>query len=164
MSHGAATRLAKASDAAAVARIYHPVVAETPASFELVPPTAAEMRRRIAKAHLWLVYEKGGKVIGYAYASPHHDRAAYRRSVNVSVYIDESHRGRGIGRALYRELFARLKKKHFVNACAGITLPNKASVGLHESLGFRKVGVYRRIGFKLGRWRDVGWWQLALAR
>lgn len=157
-------RRARTSDAAAVARIYRPVVAKTPASFELVPPSAAEMRRRMTKAHLWLVYELDGEVVGYAYAGPHHDRAAYRRSVNVSVYVAAGHRGTGVGRTLYAGLLAQLRDKGFVNACAGITLPNKASVGLHESLGFRKVGVYKRIGYKLGGWRDVGWWQLALSR
>ena len=102
-------------------------------------------------------------MVGYAYACPHRERAAYRWAVDVSVYVAAGQRGQGIGRSLYEALFERLRRQRFQVACAGITLPNEASVGLHESLGFVPVGVNRRIGWKQGAWRDVGWWQLELA-
>lgn len=158
-------RLATAADAAGVARIYDPVVARTAISFELDPPGPAEMERRILQALAfapWLVDERGGDVRGYAYASKHRDRAAYQWSVDVAVYVDEVHRNTGIGTGLYHKLFRLLRLQGFHAAHAGITLPNGASVALHEALGFRPVGVYRGVGFKLGAWRDVGWWQLDL--
>jgi phosphinothricin acetyltransferase len=123
------------------------------------------MEQRIAATlpHFpWLVEEQQGQVVGYAYASRHHERAAYQWSVNVSVYIDEAHRRRGVGRALYTKLFDLLRQQGLCGAYAGITLPNAGSVGLHESLGFRPVGIYRAVGHKLGAWYDVGWWQLSL--
>lgn len=153
-------------DAAACAAIYAPNVDGSPVSFEERPPDAAELARRIAstsRTHPWLVAEEGGRVVGYAYACAHRSRPAYRWAVDVSVYVSPSHHGRGCGTMLYRELFARLRRQGFTTAFAGITLPNEASVGLHESLGFRPVGVFRAVGWKQGRWRDVGWWQLALA-
>ncbi len=101
-------------------------------------------------------------VVGYAYGCPHRERAAYRWAADVSVYVAPTHHRQGLGRALYEDLLARLTEQGFQIACAGVTLPNDASVGLHESLGFAPVGVYRRIGFKLGRWWDVGWWQREL--
>ena len=156
-------RLATTDDAARVATIYAPGVERTVASFEEIAPGAAEMARRIETtipSYPWLVHEAGGLVVGYAYASPHHARAGYRWSVNVSVYIDDACHRRGIGRALYTSLFTVLRAQGFVNAYAGIAIPG--SVGLHESLGFTPVGVYRGVGFKLGAWLDVGWWHLAL--
>lgn len=158
-------RPARAADAAAFAAIYAPSVKGSFVSFEERPPSAAEMRRRLretARTHPWLCAEEGGRILGYAYACRHRERAAYRWSVEVSVYVDASARGRGVGRALYRELFGRLRRQGFVNAFAGVTLPNRASVALHESLGFRPVGVYHGVGFKAGRWRDVGWWEKRL--
>jgi phosphinothricin acetyltransferase len=159
-------RLAAAADAAAIASIYAPYVAETPASFEIEPPTDSEIAQRVKdtlSSHAWVVYDEGGVVGGYAYATKHRARSAYQWSTEVSVYVAESFRRRRVGQALYTSLFAVLAAQGFVNAYAGITLPNAASVGLHESLGFEPIGVYRRIGFKLGAWHDVGWWQLALA-
>jgi len=158
-------RLARPDDGAAAARIYDPVVARTAISFELDPPGSAEMRRRIVAALAfapWLVEERDGIVRGYAYASKHRERAAYQWSVDVGVYVDEEHRRSGVGKALYGKLFRLLRLQGFYAAHAGVTLPNAASVGLHESLGFRPVGVYRGVGYKLGGWRDVGWWQLEL--
>jgi phosphinothricin acetyltransferase len=152
-------------DAAACARIYAPHV-EGPVSFEERPPDAAELAMRIARTaatHPWLVAERGGEVVGYAYACPHRQRTAYRWSVDVSVYVAADQVGQGIGRDLYSELFERLRRQRFRMACAGITLPNDASVALHESLGFTQVGRMREIGWKAGAWRDVGWWQLELA-
>jgi phosphinothricin acetyltransferase len=114
------------------------------------------------EAFPWLVCVGGGDVAGYAYASQHHERAAYQWSANVSVYIHAEHRGRGLGRALYAALFDILRAQRVHNVYAGITLPNGASVGLHEAVGFQPVGVYRSVGFKLGRWHDVGWWEMAI--
>jgi L-amino acid N-acyltransferase YncA len=159
-------RLAELDDGAACAAIYAPYVRDTPISFEKEPPDEHEMRRRLEKTLTrlpWLVAVESGAVVGYAYASPHHERFAYRFAVDSSVYVAESARGRGLGRRLYRVLFALLERQGFVAAHAGITLPNAASVGLHESFGFEPVGVYRGVGFKLGAWHDVGWWQRPLA-
>jgi phosphinothricin acetyltransferase len=149
-------------DAAACAAIYAPYVDPGPASFEERPPGAAEVARRIREAHAWLVAEDGD-IVGYAYASPHRARAAYRWAVDVAVYVDAEHTGRGAGHALYGALLPELARRGFRVACAGIALPNDASVALHERHGFRLVGVYERIGYKAGAWRDVGWWQLQLA-
>jgi phosphinothricin acetyltransferase len=152
-------------DAAACAAIYAPFVRESVVSFEDVAPDAEAFGARIARlaaTHPWLVAEVDERVVGFAYSSPHRERAAYRWACDVSVYIGPAHHGRGIGRALYEALFALLREQRIHVACAGITLPNDASVGLHESLGFELVGIYRGIGWKAGAWRDVGWWQLRL--
>ena len=158
-------RLAHEGDARPIAAIYGAIVRETPISFEVEPPDDAEIAQRIRQTlvqYPWLVYERDGRVVGYAYASQYHVRAAYQWSVNVTVYIDERCRRAGVGRALYTSLFRILVKQGYYNAYAGITLPNPGSVGLHEAMGFVPVGVYRLVGFKFGRWHDVGWWQLAL--
>ncbi len=153
------------SDAAACAAIYTPYVESGATSFEEEPPGAARFAERIADTatnYPWLVAECGGEVVGFSYACPHRARPAYRWAVEVSVYVAAEGQRRGHGRTLYLELIERLRKQRFHVACAGITLPNDASVALHESLGFVAVGVYRRIGWKDGSWRDVGWWQLEL--
>jgi phosphinothricin acetyltransferase len=153
-------------DAAAVAAIYAPVVEGTVISFEERPPDAGEMAERMQRtlASLpWLVAEEAGAVIGYAYAAPHRERAAYRWSVDVSAYVAAGMRGRGVGRRLYDDLLARLRTQRLVNAFAGITLPNPASVALHEAIGMRLVGVYPRVGYKLGNWHDVAWYGMRLA-
>src|SRR4051812_15168337 len=158
-------RLATPDDAAALRAIYAPAVA-SPISFEIEVPTEQEMRSRVLKTlrtYPWLVCEQGGRVIGYAYGSRHRQRAAYDWSVEVSVYIDKTIRRKGIGRALYLTLFKALSCQGFYTAFAGITVPNPESVGFHESVGFRPVGIFHRIGFKGGIWHDVGWWELALA-
>jgi phosphinothricin acetyltransferase len=158
-------RFADESDAAAIAGIYRPVVESTAISFETVPPDRNEMARRIVdttREHPWLVCEIGGRVAGYAYATKHRVRSAYRWSVDTSVYVDASLRQSGVGRGLYGSLFGILSAQGYFNAYAGIALPNAASVGLHEAVGFRKIGVYQRVGYKFGEWRDVGWWQLEL--
>ena len=152
-------------DAEAIAAIYAPNVTETAVSFELDPPDAAEFRRRmeaITPTHPWLVCERAGEVAGYVYASTHNPRAAYQWSANVTVYIDSQQRRSGIGRALYTSLFALLRLQGFFNVYGGITLPNDGSVGIHESMGFRLVGVYREVGYKFGAWHDVGWWGFEL--
>ena len=158
-------RLATADDGEAVAAIYRPVVAETAISFETTLPDRDEMARRIdetMRSYPWLVCDVDGRTAGYAYASRHRVRGAYQWSVDTSVYIAEDHRRRHIGRGLYTSLFAILAAQGYFNAFAGIALPNPASVALHESMGFEPIGVYRRVGFKLDRWHDVGWWQLSL--
>ena len=158
-------RLANAADAAGVLAIYAPIVRDTAISFELVPPTLSEMQQRIEKTLTefpWLVAEAEQNVVGYAYASRHRTRAAYQWSVDVSVYVRADARGRGIARALYRALLRLLEELSYCTALAGIALPNEASVRFHEAMGFRPVGTYRNVGFKLGTWHDVGWWQRPL--
>jgi L-amino acid N-acyltransferase YncA len=162
IEHMANIRLATPEDGAAVADIYAPYCDGSAVSFEQVAPSAAQMRQRIADviAHRpWLVLDDGGAVAGYAYAVPHNDRWAYRWSVNTAIYISRAHHRRGAGRALYTTLFDLLRRLGYYRAVAGITLPNPASVGLHETMGFELVGVYRDIGYKLGKWRDVGWYE-----
>lgn len=154
-------------DAAAVADIYRPAVEEWIASFEEPAPDAAEMARRIRTTLArtpWLVAaDSGGFVVGYAYAGPHRERAGYRWSVDVSAYVHADHHGRGIGRRLYDVLIPTLRRQGFVNVYAGIALPNPASVALHESIGMRLVGVYERVGHKLGAWHDVAWFGMRIA-
>ena len=158
-------RLATSSDAAAIAEIYRPIVTSTPISFEIEPPDEQEFQRRIKKVipgHPWLVCENQQQIAGYAYASRHHERAAYQWSVDTSVYVHSDYRRRGIGQALYTSLFRILIAQDYYNAYAGITLPNPGSVGLHESVGFKRLCVYHNVGYKLGSWYDVGWWELSL--
>ena len=120
------------------------------------------MAARIRKAHVWLVAERDGRIAGYAYGGPHRERAAYNWTVEVSAYVDRSAQRDGVGRELYLALFDELKRRGYRLLVAGITLPNEASVGFHQALGFQRVGVYKNIGFKFDRWWDVGWWQLDL--
>ena len=153
-------------DAPACAGIYGPYVRDSAVSFEETAPTAQEIAQRIERigaTHPWLVAERDGRVVGFAYASAHRERAAYRWAADVTVYIDPAHHRRGIARQLYESLFPLLRQQQLHIACAGIALPNDASVRLHEALGFEPVGIYRSIGYKAGAWRDVGWWQLRLA-
>ena len=164
-------RAVTVDDAAAIQAIYAPYVANTIISFEAAPPSVEEMAGRIKKTtakYPWLVYEPetvGGQrtIAGYAYASSHRERAAYQWSVDVSVYVDPAYQRRSIGRGLYTALFDLLSAQGFVNAYAGIALPNAGSVGIHEAMGFEPVGIYRQVGFKLDGWHDVGWWGLCLA-
>jgi L-amino acid N-acyltransferase YncA len=149
-------------DAAACAAIYSPSVTAGVASLEERAPEPREMAQRIrsiSRAYPWLVAEIEREVVGYAYGSRHHDRAAYRWSADVTVYIAAAHHRRGVGRALYGALFGLLERQGIYELCAGVTLPNDASVALHESLGFTPVGVYRDVAFKFGHWYSVGWWQ-----
>ena len=159
-------RVATADDAEAIARIYAPIVANTVISFELDVPSVDEMRGRIVATLArfpWLVSEDAhGAVDGYVYASRHRERAAYQWSVDVTAYVREDARGRGVGKRLYGRLFEELAKLGYFQAFAGIALPNDASVALHESVGFVQLGIYRGVGFKRGAWHDVGWWQRAL--
>jgi L-amino acid N-acyltransferase YncA len=157
-------RLARPEDAAAIAAIYRPYVEESRISFEEAAPDAAEIARRMADPlHPWLVAEEGQRIFGYASTSPMRNRPAYRWSVETGVYVGQSLHGRGIGRQLLGEHLSLLERQGFVTAIAGISLPNEASVALHEKLGFTLSGIERGVGFKLGEWVDVGRWQRDLA-
>jgi len=158
-------RLATSDDAAQIAAIYAPFVAATHVSFEEVPPTADEMRARLSRAAgtwPWVVCERDGNIAGYAYASAHRTRPAYRYSVDVSAYVHEAHRGTGVGRRAYGALLRLLQAQGYRNAFAGVTLPNDASVALHRALGFVEIGRYRNVGFKAGAWHDTMWLQRPL--
>jgi L-amino acid N-acyltransferase YncA len=158
-------RSATRRDAPAILSIYAPAVLTTPASFELHPPSKQEMEARIAttlESFPWLVLEDERGVVAYAYAGRFHPRPAYRWSVEVSVYVDADHHGRGAGRTLLHSLMEELDHRGFVNAFAGITAPNPPSVRLFEGAGFEQVAYFRDVGYKLGAWHDVGWWQKKL--
>lgn len=159
-------RTATPADAEAITAIYAPIVANTSISFELEPPTIDEMCGRIEKTLQdlpWLVSEDAqGSVNGYVYASKHRERPAYQWSADVTAYVRADARGLGVGKRLYQALFAELITLGYFQAFAGIALPNDASVALHESVGFQPIGIYRKVGFKLGAWHDVGWWQKEL--
>jgi L-amino acid N-acyltransferase YncA len=159
-------RTARAQDAAAITAIYAPIVTGTTISFELEPPSVAEMAVRMANTLQtlpWLVgVDDQDHVLGYVYASKWRERAAYQWSVEVTAYVHEKARGQGVASQLYRRLFEVLASLGYWQALAGITLPNAPSVALHESLGFTPVGSFDDVGFKLGAWRDVGYWQKAL--
>ncbi|WP_235915431.1 GNAT family N-acetyltransferase [Puerhibacterium puerhi] len=159
-------RDAAASDAAACAALYAPYVTGTAVSFEDVPPSDAEMARRIetyGASHAWLVAEADGVLVGYAYASPYRPRPAYRWTAETSVYLGlDAPRRTGAGRALYAALLERLTARGYRQVITGIALPNDASVGLHRALGFAEVGVERQVGWKLGAWHDLLRMQRAL--
>jgi phosphinothricin acetyltransferase len=158
-------RDANEHDAEACAAIYAPYVTDTTITFEYEPPSAAEMALRIAaaqRAHAWLVLEDDGRVVGYAYAGRYKERAAYRWSSEVSVYLETGRRRSGSGRMLYEALFERLAERGFRTLVAGMTLPNDPSEGLHRAMGFEPIGTFRRVGWKHGQWRDVAWAQRSL--
>jgi phosphinothricin acetyltransferase len=162
----AAIRLATPADGAALATIYAPAVAHQATSFELECPSAAEMGRRVAatvRRTPWLVCQHHDDILGYAYAGSHRDRPAYQWSVEVSAYVSPAVHRHGVARALYTSLFAVLGLQGFRNGYAGIALPNPGSVGLHTAMGFKPVGTYHAVGYKLGAWHDVAWFELALA-
>ena len=160
-----AIRTARDDDAAAIASIYAPFVELDATSFETEPPQPDEMRQRIRdtmETYPWLVCEIDGDVAGYAYATRHRTRSAYQWCVETSAYVHPGFRRSGVARGLYTSLVAILGAQGYVNAYAGITLPNARSVALHEALGFLPVGVYRSVGYKFGAWHDVGWWHLTV--
>ncbi len=159
-------RCATLEDAPAIHAIYAPIVKETVISFEEVPPSIDEIARRIEttlQSYPYLVAERDGQVVGYAYAGAHQARSAYRWSVEVTAYVAEDARRSGVGRALYGTLLPTLARAGFHAAFAGVTLPNPGSVGLLEAVDFKRIGVYREVGFKFGKWLDVGWWQRQLS-
>ena len=159
-------RLVVPDDAAQIAAIYAPFCLETAISFEAEAPDEAAVRERIyavADRYPWLVaVSEKREILGYAYATKHRERAAYRWSVDFAVYLAPSAKGQGIGTELYNALVAICRLLGYHRAFAGIALPNEASVRLHEKVGFRPIGVYQRVGYKLGKWHDVGWWSLDL--
>ena len=158
-------RPAVAADAAALLAIYRPFVETTAVSFETVAPSVDEFAARIAKAIAgwqWLVAERDGRCIGYAYGGLHRERAAYRWSAEVSAYVHQDYQRLGVGRALYMLLFDELAQKGYCSAYAGITLPNEASIALHRSVGFEPIGVFKAVGRKFGKWHDVAWYQRLL--
>ena len=158
-------RIAREDDAAAIHAIYAPVVRETHISFELEPPSDEQIRERIRavlRRAPWLVHETDGQIDGYAYGSPFKDRPAYDWSVEASVYVRADRRRRGVARALLAALLEALANQGYRQAFAVIALPNEASVTLFESFGFQPAGVWRRVGYKLGSWWDVGVWQRGL--
>jgi L-amino acid N-acyltransferase YncA len=147
-------------DAAACLDIYARFVDESPVSFEERAPSLPDFTQRIerlARTHAFLVADDDGRVGGYAYAGPHRDRPAYRWATEATVYVHPDYHRRGIGRTLYTHLFELLEQQGYRSVLAGITIPNDGSVGLHQACGFADVGVYRRIGWKAGAWRDVIW-------
>lgn len=158
-------RLTRESDAEAMLEIYAPIVRDTWISFELEPPSIEKLRERVMKTleHApWLVYEKNGNILGYAYAKQFWPRPAYQWAVETTVYVHPDHKGRGVGRALYESLFRVLRAQGYYKALAIIALPNPASILFHQNFGFTSVGVFHSVGFKLGGWRDSSWWELTL--
>ena len=159
-------RNATRDDAAAIAAIYNPYVATTCITFETNAVSAHEMQQRIRETTdallPWLVATENGAIVGFAYASRWKGRCAYRHSAESTVYVDPSSKGKGVGRALYRELIERLRGQGIRAVIGGIALPNEASIGLHERLGFEKVAHFKQVGFKQDRWIDVGYWELLI--
>lgn len=160
-------RDAVADDAAAIAAIYNHYVLTTSISFEEQAVTDSEMQQRIADIQRgglpWLVAELDGVLVGYAYATKWRVRHAYRFSVESSVYLAPDIAGKGLGTALYQQLLERLSASGYHLVIGGVALPNAASVALHEKMGFEKVAQFREVGFKFGRWIDVGYWEKSLA-
>jgi L-amino acid N-acyltransferase YncA len=159
-------RDATARDAEAICAIYNPHIRGTIVSFEEIEVSISDMRERIAgvtQNFPWLVAEENGALLGYAYASFFTDRAAYRHSVFSTIYVDEKAQRKGVGTILYAALLERLRATpHVHTVLGGIALPNAASVALHEKCGFKKVALLSEVGFKFGRWIDVGYWQIVL--
>ncbi len=160
-------RAATSQDAAAIAELYAPYVSASTVSFEMEPPSAEAMRSRIEERsdlYPWIVAEdEVGLIAGYAYATAFRQRLAYRFTVETSVYVGQDAQGQGLGARLYRSLFATLESQGFAQAIAAITLPNAASLRLHERLGFSQAGLYSKVGHKFGSWHDVAIWQRPLA-
>lgn len=156
-------RPAQISDAAAICSIYNHYVLQTCVTFEEDPVSEVDMADRIVEVTdslPWLVLEQQEKVIGYAYASRWKSRCAYRYSVESTIYLDRSVIGRGLGRPLYEALLAEIRRGKRHSVLAGIALPNPASQGIHESLGFKKVAHFEEVGWKFDQWIDVGYWEL----
>jgi phosphinothricin acetyltransferase len=152
-------RLAEDEDARQMLDIYAPFITNSVITFENDVPAEKEFRERIQniqKKYPWLVYEIDGKIAGYAYASPFHERAAYEWSVDLSIYVSPEFHGKGAGRSLYYALLEILKLQGFCNAVSLVTVPNEKSERLHKSFGFSEIGIYENIGYKFG-WKSVRW-------
>ncbi len=157
-------RSVETADAAQIAEIYNHYIETSVATFETDPIDAAEMEKRIGETlagnYPFLTAAEGGRILGYAYGHQYRARAAYRRSVEVSVYIKDGHGGKGIATLLYERLFAEIAAGDFHTIIAGISLPNEASVRLHEKFGMTRVAHFKEVGFKFDKWIDTGFWQL----
>lgn len=161
-------RATEQGDLEAIAEIYDHYVQRTCATFDLEAPPVAEWRRRWRSAQdlgqPWMVTECDGVIAGFASLSAFRPKAAYRSTVETTIYLADDHVGHGLGRPLYEATLREAASRGFHLAVAGITLPNRRSVLLHEALGFVAVGVFEQVGYKHDAWRDVGWWQLSLQR
>lgn len=160
-------RPVRAEDAEAIAKIYSVYVENTAISFEAQAPDAAEMRRRISEytaIYPWLIFERDGKVLGYAYSHRYHERAAFNWVCEASVYIDEQYRGQGIGKALYKALFAILNLMGIKAVYAAIEGSNSVSIAMHMAMGFSQFAVFSNTGYKLGQWHDIVWLELELGQ
>ncbi len=158
-------RIATANDAEGILNIYGPYILNTSFTFETELPSVAAFADRIneyLKNWPWLVCEIDGVIAGYAYSGKHRERTAYQWCVESSIYIHDDFQKAGIGKALYAALIDILKRQGFRNVYAVINLPNDKSVAFHESLGFKYFATYERVGYKLGKWKNVGWWQLSI--
>lgn len=163
MKNNYSIRVARLEDAKEILAIYEPFILKTSVTFEEKAPELDAFKNRmqdILKSCPYLVCEVDGAVVGYAYASEYRTRAAYRWDREVSVYIHPDYRRKNVAKALYHALFRILEKQGFVKLYGVITLPNPGSIALHEAMGFNKMAVYKDVGYKLGRWHDVGWWEL----
>lgn len=160
-------RKAAIKDAAAIAKIYNYYIKHTPITFEIKTIKTAEIAKRMkghSKKYIWLVGVVDGVIIGYAYSSEFQERAAYKHSQELTVYLHKDHFGKGYGTLLYKKLIALVKKTDCAVMIGGIGLPNKGSVRLHEKLGFKKVAHFKKVGRKFGKWIDVGYWEKVLRR
>ena len=158
-------RVATTDDSESILRIYAPYIENTSYTFETEVPTVDSFKERISsylQTWPWLVCEVDGVIAGYAYAGKHRERVAYQWSTESSVYIHDGYQRLGVGRALYTALINILKLQGFRNLYAVINLPNDKSVSFHENLAFEYFATYENVGYKLGRWKNVGWWQLQL--
>jgi phosphinothricin acetyltransferase len=159
-------RPASPADAAAIAAIYNHYITETIVTFEEEPLSVDEMSRRITlttgDGFPWLVWEEDRRVLGYAYAAGWKTRRSYRHSAEVTVYLDHTATGRGIGQRLYTAIIDALRKKGMHVVIGGVALPNPASEALHNRLGFKKTAHFHEVGWKFDRWIDVGYWELKL--
>ncbi|WP_075591402.1 arsinothricin resistance N-acetyltransferase ArsN1 family B [Labilibacter marinus] len=158
-------RDAEVGDGAAIAEIYNHYIQNTIVTFEEDSVEKEEMQKRlmyVSKKLPWLVFEQDKQILGYAYASEWKSRCAYRHSLETTVYLKDGMSGKGIGSKLYAELIRRLKHKDYHTLIGGISLPNEGSVALHQKFGFEKIAQFKEVGFKFGKWIDVGYWQLIL--
>jgi phosphinothricin acetyltransferase len=152
-------------DAQAICNIYNYYILNSVATFELEPVTSDEVIKRIKRVTLeypWIAFFKENELVGYAYADKWKTRKAYKYSVESTVYLKNGYSGRGIGSRLYMFLLNELKKINIHAVIAGISLPNDASIALHEKLGFKKIGQFKEVGFKFDKWVDVGYWELII--
>ena len=160
-------RSAETKDYPRIASIYNHYILHTHSTFEKEAVTSSEMGNRIERvqSHFklpWLVIEEDEQTVGYAYATQWKPRSAYAQTTETSIYLHQDHFGKGYGTQLYKELIDQLGQLNYHALIGGISLPNAASVKLHEALGFKGIGSFKEVGYKFDRWIDVGYWQLIL--